>query len=302
MKISSAGSSLPWHLNDPAISGTDFLISLFLDYLPSLLIFSAVLFFSSELRSSGQAAGLPEPRNGIYVIAHRGVHNSIPENSLPAYRKAIELGCDFVEIDVRTTIDGKFISIHNSQIDDYVKVSKGKVKDMTLEQLRSLDIGIKTSREWKGTRIPTLEEILELCRGKIGIYLDLKKAPVPELVGIIKSYGMEKQIIWYISSSDLKDITDLRSSCPECILMPNPGSGENLQPLIDMFKPVVVATDMKELNAEFVAVAHRNNVKVITDEKKGNPAEWDQILTWQTDGIQTDHPEELIKFLKSMGK
>jgi len=49
------------------------------------------------------------------------VHNGIPENSLAAYQKAIDLGCDFVEIDVRTTKDGRFVSVHNSTIDSYVE-------------------------------------------------------------------------------------------------------------------------------------------------------------------------------------
>ena len=56
----------------------------------------------------------PTPKNGdTYVIAHRGVHNGIPENSLAAYQKAIDLGCDFIEIDVRKTRDGRMVSIHN---------------------------------------------------------------------------------------------------------------------------------------------------------------------------------------------
>ena len=54
-------------------------------------------------------AGLKPPKHdGVYVVAHRGAHEGIPENTLPAYQKAIDLGADFVEIDVRTTKDGKF--------------------------------------------------------------------------------------------------------------------------------------------------------------------------------------------------
>ncbi|PXX29210.1 glycerophosphodiester phosphodiesterase family protein [Arenibacter sp. ARW7G5Y1] len=65
--------------------------------------------------------GLPKPKNGnTYFTAHRGSHNGIPENSLAAYQKAIELGCDFVEIDIRTTKNGKLVSVHNATIDAYV--------------------------------------------------------------------------------------------------------------------------------------------------------------------------------------
>jgi glycerophosphoryl diester phosphodiesterase len=242
---------------------------------------------------------IKEPGNEIYVVAHRGAHKGIPENSLAAYQKAIDIGCDFVEIDIRTTKDGKFVSIHNSKVDEYTAGSKGKVSEMNLDELRSLDIGIKTGPERKGTKIPTFEEILELCKGKTGIYLDLKAAPVTQLVDIIKKYGMEKDIIWYISSSDTKDIDELRTSCPDCLLMPDPGAEENIKTVASKFHPCILATDMDKLGEKFVNTAHLYNTMVISDEKAGTENEWRQMLEWKTDGIQTDNPEELISFLKS---
>ncbi|MBN2307888.1 MAG: hypothetical protein JXR94_02890, partial [Candidatus Hydrogenedentes bacterium] len=63
---------------------------------------------------------LKPPKHGVYVVAHRGAHEGIPENTLAAYRQAIELGVDFVEIDLRLTRDGEYVSVHNSTVDDYV--------------------------------------------------------------------------------------------------------------------------------------------------------------------------------------
>jgi glycerophosphoryl diester phosphodiesterase len=239
------------------------------------------------------------PKNGIYVVAHRGAHKGIPENSLAAYQKAIDLGCDFIEIDVRTTKDGKFVSIHNSTVDEYVSGVKAKVSELNLSEVKSLDIGIKYGPQWKNTRIPAFDEVLELCHGRIGIYLDLKAAPVSQLVQVIKRKGMEKDIIWYIPASDSKDIDELNASCPECICMPDPGSADNVKSTADRFNNCILATDMDALSNEFVNIAHSYNIKVITDEKEGSEAEWTRILDWHVDGIQTDRPEELINFLKS---
>ena len=270
-------------------------------YCEMSLIFLILMILStgSYARQKIQGCTLNKPKNGVYVVAHRGAHEGIPENSLAAYRKAIDLGCDFVEIDVRTTKDGKFVSIHNSTVDEYVTGPKGKVSELNLAELRSLDIGIITGSEWKNTKIPTFEEILEICHGKIGIYLDLKAAPVPQLVDIIKKYGMEKEILWYISASDKKDINELKGSCPECILMADPGSEKNINATVNMFNVCVIATDMRQLSNEFVNIAHSSNTMVITDEKEGTEAEWSNIIDWKTDGIQTDRPEELISFLRS---
>jgi glycerophosphoryl diester phosphodiesterase len=259
------------------------------------IVVSSVL--SAQVRITD--CNIKAPSHGTYVVAHRGAHTGIPENSLPAYSKAIELGCDFIEIDVRTTKDGKFVSIHNASVDEYVTGIKGKVSDLSLAELRSLDIGIKTGPEWKGTQIPTFEEILELCRDKIGIYLDLKAAPVTQLTDIIKLYGMEKDIIWYIQASDLKDINELKKSCPSCILMPDPGSVYNIATTLEKFKSCLLATDMGELSSDFVRIAHSRNAMVITDEKEGTEQEWQKIIDWKADGIQTNSPGELIDFLRT---
>lgn len=242
--------------------------------------------------------GLKPPKHGgVYVVAHRGAHEGIPENSIAAYQKAIDLGCDFVEIDVRTTKDGKFVSVHNSTIDAYVPGKTGKVKEMTLEELRALDIGARIGDQWKGTTIPTFEEILDLCKGKIGIYLDLKDAPVPELVKIIQAKGMEKEVIWYVGG---KNLADLKSSCAECFEMPDPGPEKNLAKLLEEHKPRIVASVWEFLSKSFVESCHKVGAIVICDED-GTDC-WKDMLAWGTDGIQTDHPADLIAYLQERQK
>lgn len=242
----------------------------------------------------------PKPKNGnTYVVAHRGVHHNIPENTLAAYQKAIDLGCDFVEIDLRKSKDGKFVSVHNETIDAYVNGITGKVNDFTLAELKQLNIGKRVGPEWKNERIPSLEEILLLCKGKIGIYLDLKEADVQAQIDIIKSYGMERDIIWYIPASYLDVIKEVQKYCSECIVMPDPGSKENIEKIAKEIHPQLIATDMGELNAEYVKIAKQLNIQIITDEKKGTVEEWDYILELGVGGIQTDHVEKLIHYLKS---
>lgn len=245
----------------------------------------------------------PEPKNGdTYVIAHRGVHNGIPENSLAAYQKAIDLGCDFIEIDVRKTRDGRIVSIHNSTIDAYVNGITGKVSDFTLAELKALDIGERVGPEWKNTRIPAIEEILQLCRGQIGIYLDLKEDLVDELLEIITEYEMERDIVWYIPAVHMDAIKRVKSHCSQCVPMPDPGPVENIAEVVSQVQPRVIATDMDNLSETYMKIAHGYNTKVFVDEDKGNVAEWTKILDWGTDGIQTDNPQSLIRFLSERGK
>lgn len=264
-----------------------------------ILIFFLILTSIVSIKAQESKSVLPKPNHGnTYVVAHRGVHLEIPENTLAAYQKAIDLGCDFIEIDVRSTKDGKLISIHNSTVDSYVQGVSGKVNDFTLAELKALDIGSRIGLEWKHTRIPTIEEIFQLCQGRIGIYLDLKEPLVEELIVLIKKYKMEADILWYIPRSYMDEIIKIKKLCAKCIPMPDPGKEKNLRSLFEKVNPIVIAPVMNDFSETYVRTAHAYGVKVIVDEDKGNAEEWNWILNLGTDGIQTDNPMELIKYLK----
>lgn len=101
------------------------------------VLFFVILF----LANCTNLSNLQKPNKcETYVIAHRGAHIGIPENTLATYKKAIDLGCDFVEMDMRRTKDGKFVSVHNSKIDAYVKGITGNVNDFNLAELKLMDI------------------------------------------------------------------------------------------------------------------------------------------------------------------
>ena len=238
---------------------------------------------------------LSPPKHGdVYVVAHRGAHNGIPENTLAAYEAAITMGADFVEVDLRTTRDGHIVSIHNKDIDSYVTSGEqGLVSEMTLEQLKQLDIGSRISPHWSNERIPAFEDILSLCKGRIGIYLDLKDASVDKLVYIVKKWDMTEQVLWYADDDELERITEL---CPECILMPDPGPEENLPKVIERFQPSVIAAVWRYYSRSFVAKCHQAGAIVIVDESA--PTCWEDALAWGSDGVQTDHPAQLIAFLE----
>lgn len=237
---------------------------------------------------------LSPPKHDVYVVAHRGAHIGIPENTLAAYEAAIAMGVDFVEVDLRTTQDGYIVGIHNKDIDSYViNGEKGLVSEITLEQLKQLDIGSRISPRWRNQRIPTFEEITDLCKGRVGIYLDLKDVSVDKLVSIVKKWDMVRQVLWYADDLKLERVAEL---CPECIVMPDPGPEKNLLKVIERFQPLVIAAVWRYYSESFIAKCHRAGAIVIVDES--TPACWEDAIAWNSDGIQTDYPEQPIAFLK----
>ena len=97
------------------------------------------------------------------VAAHRGNVEGFPENTMPAFESAYSLGVDMIELDLRMTKDGEIVVIHDPSV-DRTSDGHGLVSDMTLAELKELDFGIKTGEKFRGTRIPTFREFLELTR------------------------------------------------------------------------------------------------------------------------------------------
>ena len=96
----------------------------------------------------------------IEVAAHRGNVAHYPENSMPAYRSAYKIGADMIELDLHMTKDGEIVLIHDGDLARTADVS-GKIKELTLDEIRRADIGIKRGEEFKGLRVPSLREFCE---------------------------------------------------------------------------------------------------------------------------------------------
>jgi glycerophosphoryl diester phosphodiesterase len=97
------------------------------------------------------------------VIAHRGSSWDLRENTIPAFEEAIEVGADYIELDVQATKDGVPVVFHDLRLDRMTK-GHGPLRRRTFAELRSLD-----------PQIPTLEEVVELARGRVGIMAELKR-------------------------------------------------------------------------------------------------------------------------------
>lgn len=265
----------------------------------SLLLAVALLTSAAPWAVAAKAELARKPRHGgIYVAAHRGAHQGIPENTVAAYKKAVELGVDFIEVDARLSKDGVLVSVHNADVDAYTKGAvKGKVKDFTLAELKAMDIGSRVGPEWKNERIPTLEEALAVCQGKVGVYLDLKEAPVAQVVDLLRKYNMERDTLWYADVNELKELAKI---CPEGLAMPDPPSAADLPEILKTLQPPASAPAYNLVTPEYIKQCHEAGVMVLVDEE--GKESWDKLLGLGVDGIQTDFPEELIKYLETRAK
>jgi len=230
----------------------------------------------------------------IIVIAHRGAHRRAPENTLKAIEHAIELGCDYVEVDVRTTRDGVMVLMHDSSV-DRTTGGKGKVADLTYAEIQQITVG-------ESEKIPTFDEALKLSRGKIKIYIDHKEASVAEVVAAVERHKMVEDVIVYSSPEGLREF---KKANPRIwIIPPHPRTPEKLAELRRELKAETFDGNIRDWTAELVKASHDSGAQVWVDNlgENDNEAGFQKALDMGVDAIQTDNPEKLIPFLKQNGR
>ncbi len=151
------------------------------------------------------------------IMAHRGASAKAPENTLAAIRQAISDGADWVEVDVQETTDGVVVLFHDS---DFKKIAgiDLKIWEATSNQLKNIDVGSFFSPDFYKERVPTLNQVLELCKGKIGVNIELKYYGHDErlekrVIQSVESHGMESSVL--IMSLNRNALQKFRSMRPK---------------------------------------------------------------------------------------
>ena len=156
------------------------------------------------------------------------------------------------------------------------------------------------SLEFAGTRIPTFDEALAFAKGKIGIYVDSKRISPADAIAAIDRHGMGDKVVIYGGTNYLKEISKQR---PTWKVMPEANSVEHLHELLAAMPLKVVAFDANDFKDDVIAVAQGAGVDVYVDRlgPADNEKFWQDAINRGATGIQTDHPAELVIYLKSKG-
>lgn len=152
------------------------------------------------------------------ILAHRGDSANAPENTLAAFRKALENGADGIELDVMLSADQKLVVIHDDTL-DRTSNGHGKVGEMPLAALRELDAGSWFDLKFKGEHIPLLDEVFAEFGGKFLINVELKNYKTPKdnltdfVVALVKRHGLSDSVL--LSSFNGRNLLRAKSLAPE---------------------------------------------------------------------------------------
>lgn len=255
---------------------------------------------NQEALLAAAAEGKAQDTHGeklMEVIAHRGYSSLFPENTLASFAGAIDIGVDYIELDVQLTKDGQVVVFHD---DDLKRITgkEGAVGDYTLQELAMLDAGSWFSPSFAGERIPTLKEVLELVSiSDCKVYLELKD--------IGKAAGFEEAVLEAVSSCGMTDrcvfasfqyeyLVHIKELDAGLMILYNTNSGKVTLP--EEFPADYYGLSVESVMPDTIRAIHEAGKKVFV-WTVNTPEAMQEVQDMGADGIVTNYPG-MIKVLR----
>ncbi len=244
-------------------------------------------------------------KNKPLVIAHRGYSGKFPENTLAAFRGAIESGAQMIELDVHLTRDGALLVTHDFELGRTCN-GRGRLSDLSSAELRRLDAGSWFHNRFSGEHFPVLGEVLALARAKVELNVELKEetltsdaaydAMAEKTLELLSRHGMEKNVI--ISSFDWQALKRVREKNPDIRLgLLNHEPEQSLHwGEVGRIRPFSYHPNQEKLDAAQVKEIKERGLKIFP-YTANQESTFQRLFDLQVNGIITNEVEDLRNFI-----
>ncbi len=239
----------------------------------------------------------------FYNVAHRGFSATAPENTLTAFEKGIEAGANMLEMDVMMTADSQVIVFHDFRLGRTTNGS-GLVKALTFNHIKNLDAGTWFSQKYRMERVPLLEDVLEMTKGRVRLNIEMKHrrhngvyALVDRCEKIVDRHRMNEEVIF--SSFNLEALRYLHYKAPKLRIAPL--YRHNLNPSPRSF-PLQYAAQGVVLNHLFLnrtTVQQFHNLGIgVFVYTVNSSSRIEKMMRMGVDGVISDNPAEVNAIAK----
>ncbi|HOX39269.1 MAG TPA: glycerophosphodiester phosphodiesterase family protein [Candidatus Brocadiia bacterium] len=263
------------------------------------LALSACASVRSTVSDNPSAAAKPDepdtPR--IEIVAHRGANELAPENTFASAELCVEMGVDYVEVDVRTSRDGVFYVLHDEMVNRTTNGS-GPICMLNSAQVDKLDAGSWFNPRFSDQRIPRLDAFLRWIKGRAKVYFDVKTCDVNELAALIRETGFDKDgFIWAASPITQKAF---QIAAPDLALKVNVSTPEDVREAKRVFDARIVEFETGCITPEMMSTCRDVGVKTMACQSAKDPAAYRKVIETGTDYIILDHPDAFIEVRERM--
>ena len=240
------------------------------------------------------------------VIAHRGFSGLYPENTLVAFRKAMELGVDMIELDILLSRDDELVVIHDDTLDRTTSGS-GPVRDKSISELTQLDAGTWFASEFRAERLPRLSEVFDLVEDRVLLNVEIKGEAV---TGRVRG-GIAERTIRLIREREFGARTILSSFDPRALHHAREidseiaratlynrelHRGKNPTEILAETSSTSFNLSRNQVNEDIVAECHRKGSAVLVYTVNG-VAEMQRMIAMGVDGLFTNRPDLMLQLV-----
>lgn len=241
--------------------------------------------------------------SGIKVIGHRSNTFEAPENTLAAMERAVQLGVDILEMDVRETKDGELVILHDETVDRTTN-GKGYVKDLTLAEIKKLDAGGWFSSKFAGEKVPTLREALQFIAGRALPDIDFKSGNLYKLTEILRDADLLGSVRVTFSASKEEQYKLVKDLDPGYLIRPTGNLGLiTLNSTQKKYQPEIISLSELEISKTLMRALRRRGLKAFTSVVLFRFKEhWrlNRAINATSDYIQADDTVYLLQRLREL--
>ncbi|MEQ9402882.1 MAG: glycerophosphodiester phosphodiesterase family protein [Cyclobacteriaceae bacterium] len=294
---------------------------------PFFFLFGALSLFEPVMYRNFFASTSIDRLEGkeFQIIAHKGASGLAPENTMAAFEKALELGVDQIELDVRHTHDEEIVVFHDQRLDRVTRDSLGNsvtgdVHDYTLAEIKQFEVGSWFDSKYSNEKIPTLKEVLDFVNGRCKVLIEIKHMDHPhyhdfaeKLVDVVmaEENGEDWIILQSYEPQYLDEVHELDSLIQTKALI----IGEDSAPLIAFYIETRMhmgrakeGNRMKAINPEWKTLSPRRVFQMHAQgfEVHAYPVntrdDMIKMLNAGVDGIITDFPDRALQIRKEINQ
>jgi len=242
-------------------------------------------------------------KSHISVVVHRGANALAPENTMPSADSALAHGAEWIEVDVRTTVDGAMYNLHDDEL-ERTTTGTGRISERTAEYIETLDAGSWFGEQYRGLKVPTMRAMLDTLstrtlsdgQGRAKVFFDVKPGtPVPAIVELVRETGFaDLSFFWFAREEMLREFLSLAH---EMQVKVNANDTVRLQYWIDLVReyqrpaPDIVEVHADQVTPAFTAFCRRHQIRIMVGAQGESLDDYQKAIETGADLINLDKPE-----------
>ncbi len=229
----------------------------------------------------------------LEIVVHRGANNLAPENTLSSTLKCVEMGTDYVEVDVRMSKDGVFYVLHDKTLDRTTN-GTGLISETHSSEIDQLDAGSWFHADFAGEKVPRLRELLEAVKGKTKIYFDVKDADLQRLIDLVYETGFEKDcFFWFGDDAQARKFRQLDA---DLALKMNASTVDKLKQVL-AYQPQIIECNVAAMKGRFVRMCKKHRLKLMA-YGEDSEEEYLKAMNSPASMINLNKPEMMLELVK----